>query len=91
MAYKDLSKFKYIISKSDEAEFNMVNTPLFWFNWGFSLSEPYVDKMVLVSEDLIERSIVKLFEVDKSVIEGAGAVGLAAVMSGKLPELLGKK
>jgi threonine dehydratase len=47
--------------------------------------------MVLVSADLIEKSIVKLFEVDKSVIEGAGAVGLAAIMSGQLPELLGKK
>ncbi len=28
---------------------------------------------------------------DKSIVEGAGAVGLAALLSGQLPELQGKK
>jgi threonine dehydratase len=64
---------------------------LFSLKLYYRLAEPNIDKLVLVSEDLIEKSIVTLFEVDKSVIEGAGAVGLSAIMSGKLPELLGKK
>jgi threonine dehydratase len=39
-----------------------------------------VDDMLLVSEDDIEQAILLLLEVEKTVVEGAGAVGLAALM-----------
>ncbi len=39
-----------------------------------------VDDVVLVSEDDIEQAILMLLEVEKTVVEGAGAVGLAALM-----------
>ena len=36
-------------------------------------------------------AILRLIELEKAVVEGAGATGLAAVMAGLLPELRGKK
>jgi threonine dehydratase len=39
-----------------------------------------VDDMLLVGEDDIEQSILLLLEIEKTVVEGAGAVGLAALM-----------
>ncbi|HQR19384.1 MAG TPA: threonine ammonia-lyase [Burkholderiaceae bacterium] len=39
-----------------------------------------VDDIVLVSEGDIEQAIVMLLEIEKTVVEGAGATGLAAVM-----------
>jgi threonine dehydratase len=40
----------------------------------------YVDDIVLVDEGSIERAIVMLLEIEKTVVEGAGAVGLAALL-----------
>ena len=39
-----------------------------------------VDDVVLVSEDDIEQAILMLLEIEKTVVEGAGAVGLAALL-----------
>ncbi|HID97189.1 MAG TPA: threonine ammonia-lyase [Thermodesulfobacteriaceae bacterium] len=39
----------------------------------------YVDKIFTVDEDQIEEAVLLLLEVEKTVAEGAGAVGLAAV------------
>ena len=47
--------------------------------------------MVSVSEAWIAIAILRLIENEKAVVEGAGAVGLAAVLAGLLPELQGKK
>jgi threonine dehydratase len=47
------------------------------------LIEALVDDVVLVSEDDIEQSILMLLEIEKTVVEGAGAVGLAAVLKDK--------
>jgi threonine dehydratase len=44
-----------------------------------------VDDMLLVSESDIEQAIVMLLEIEKTLVEGAGAAGLAAVL--KYPEL----
>jgi threonine dehydratase len=44
-----------------------------------------VDDMLLVSEGDIEQAIVMLLEIEKTLVEGAGAAGLAAVL--KYPEL----
>ena len=46
---------------------------------------------VTVSEAWISIAILRLVELEKAVVEGAGATGLAAVMAGLLPELKGKK
>jgi threonine dehydratase len=40
-----------------------------------------VDDILLVEEDAIEEAILSLLEVEKLVVEGAGAAGLAAVMT----------
>jgi len=39
-----------------------------------------VDDVLLVSEDDIEQAILMLLEIEKTVVEGAGAAGLAALM-----------
>jgi threonine dehydratase len=39
-----------------------------------------VNDLLLVSEDDIEQAILMLLEIEKTVVEGAGAVGLAALM-----------
>jgi threonine dehydratase len=44
-----------------------------------------VDDMLLVDEGDIEQAIVMLLEIEKTLVEGAGAVGLAAVL--KYPEM----
>jgi threonine dehydratase len=46
---------------------------------------------VKVSEEFIAISILRLLELEKAVVEGAGATGLAAVLQGLLPELKGKR
>lgn len=40
-----------------------------------------VDDMLLVSEAQIERAILLLLDIEKTVVEGAGAAGLAAVLA----------
>ena len=42
-----------------------------------------VDDIVLVSEDQIEHAVSMLINIEKTVVEGAGAVGLAAVLANK--------
>jgi threonine dehydratase len=44
----------------------------------------YVDEIVTVSEDEIASAILKLLEIEKTVVEGGGAVGLAAVLFRKI-------
>ena len=43
------------------------------------------------SEEQIALAILRLVELEKAVVEGAGATGLAAVLAGLLPELKGQK
>ncbi|MDC3023949.1 threonine ammonia-lyase [Alphaproteobacteria bacterium] len=45
----------------------------------------YVDKCVLVKEKKIEEAISYFLMKDKTLVEGAGAVGLAAILEGKIP------
>ena len=44
----------------------------------------YVDEMVTVEEEEIARAVLLLLERVKAVVEPAGAVGLAAILSGKV-------
>ena len=52
---------------------------------------PLIDKMVQVSEEWIAISILRCIEMEKAVLEGGGASGVAAVLAGLCPELQGKK
>jgi threonine dehydratase len=46
---------------------------------------------VVVKEEWIAIAILRLVELEKCVVEGAGAAGLAAILAGHLSELKGKK
>jgi threonine dehydratase len=56
----------------------------------YELCSQYVDEIVTVSDDEISAAILALMEKHKLVTEGAGAVGVAAAMFGKI-DLTGKK
>lgn len=66
---------------------------------GIAVSEPgqlnrliiseYVDDIVVVHEGMIEEAVALLLNIEKTVCEGAGAVGMAAIMS--YPELFKDK
>ncbi|XP_045159723.2 L-threonine ammonia-lyase-like [Mercenaria mercenaria] len=57
----------------------------------FATAKGLIDKMLIVQEENIALSILRLLELEKAVVEGAGATGLAAVVEGLVPELQGKK
>jgi threonine dehydratase len=56
----------------------------------FALARQFVDRVLTVSEELIALSILRLIELEKSVVEGAAAAALAALLSGQLAHLKGK-
>jgi threonine dehydratase len=56
----------------------------------FEIAQKVVDQMVLVDEARIALSVLRLLELEKAVVEGAGAVPLAAAMDESLG-LKGKK
>ena len=51
----------------------------------------YVDEIVTVTEGEISSAILKLLEIEKTVAEGGGAAGLAAVLFKKIANLEGKR
>jgi threonine dehydratase len=57
----------------------------------FDIARSRVDRVVTVSEEELALAVLRLVELEKSVVEGAGAASLAAVLSGKFPELAGKR
>lgn len=57
----------------------------------FDLVNKYVDGIYTVSDDEIALAILTLMEQEKLIAEGAGAVPVAAVMNGKIPDIEGKK
>nr|CAD7197270.1 unnamed protein product [Timema douglasi] len=57
----------------------------------FSNATNKIDRMVIVKEDSIALAILALVEKEKSVVEGAGAVSMAAILSGQLDLLKGKR
>ncbi len=56
-------------------------------NW--EIIRQYVDEVVLVDEEEIAESILILLERAKLMVEGAGAVGLAALLGGKAANVKG--
>ncbi|MCY1081331.1 threonine ammonia-lyase [Archangium lansingense] len=57
----------------------------------YEMIRRYVDDIVTVDEEEIANAILLLLEREKSVVEGAGAVGLAALINGKIPSARGRK
>ena len=56
----------------------------------FALAHKYVDRTVVVKERDIALAVLRLIELEKSVVEGAGATPLAACLAGLVPELAGR-
>lgn len=56
----------------------------------FALVREYVDGVVTVTDDEVSSAILTLIEQQKLIAEGAGAVSVAAVMFGKIPDIAGK-
>ena len=56
----------------------------------YDICNEYVDGIVTVSDDEIALAILTLLEQQKLIAEGAGAVPVAAVMNGKIPDVDGK-
>ncbi len=52
--------------------------------WTFALCREFVDETLLVSEEEIYRGIRALFRQERLIAEGAGAVGITALIAGKL-------
>lgn len=59
-------------------------------NLTYDLCQKYVDGIVTVTDDEIALAILTLLEQQKLIAEGAGAVPVAAVMNGKIPDIEGK-
>ncbi len=57
----------------------------------FELAKDRVDRLLCVSEDLIALAILRMLELEKDVVEGAAAATLAALLSGELPDVHGRK
>jgi threonine dehydratase len=57
----------------------------------FAIAREHVDQVVTVSEEQIAIAILRLIELEKTVVEGAAATPLAAALSGKLSDLAGKR
>ena len=57
----------------------------------FEIARKYVDGTVVVQERDIALAVLRLIELEKAVVEGAGAAPLAACLARLVPELAGKK
>lgn len=57
----------------------------------FAVARRCVDRVVEVRERDIARAVLRLLELERAVVEGAGAAGIAALLAGALPGLKGKK
>lgn len=57
----------------------------------FALAAPLIDEMLTVSEHDLALAILRLAEMEKAVVEGAGAAGVAAALAGGLDAFKGKR
>src|SRR4029077_7378422 len=57
----------------------------------FAIAREHVDQTITVTEEQVAIAILRLVELEKTVVEGAAATPLAAALSGKLPELAKKR
>ncbi|CAJ0585997.1 unnamed protein product, partial [Mesorhabditis spiculigera] len=64
--------------------------PLIGFN-AFATALGKIDESIVVDEKTIGLAILRLVEMEKIVVEGAGACGVGALLSGRLDKYKGKK
>ena len=57
----------------------------------FAIAAPLVDRVVTVNEQAISLAVLRLLELEKTVVEGAGAAALAAVMGDVGKEFAGRR
>lgn len=57
----------------------------------FAIAAPLVDRVVTVDEQAISLAVLRLLELEKTVVEGAGAAALAAVMGDAGKEFAGRR
>jgi threonine dehydratase len=57
----------------------------------FSLAAPLVDRVVTVDEQALALAVLRLSELEKTVVEGAAAAALAATFGDELADLRGKR
>jgi threonine dehydratase len=57
----------------------------------FAVAREHVDQAITVTEEQIAIAILRLLELEKTVVEGAAATPLAAALFGTLPDLAGKR
>ncbi len=57
----------------------------------FALAAPLVDGVVTVEESEVALAVLRLLEREKTVVEGAAATALAAVMCGRCADLAGRR
>jgi threonine dehydratase len=57
----------------------------------FAISAPLVDSVVTVDEDALSLAVLRLLELEKTVVEGAAASALAAVLGDRCADLAGKR
>ena len=57
----------------------------------FEIARERVDRVVLVEEEFVSLAVLRMLELEKTVVEGAAAAPLAACLAGRLPELRGRK
>jgi threonine dehydratase len=56
-----------------------------------AIAQPLAPRMVQVGEEHLALAMLRLAEMEKCVIEGAGAIGLAAMLGGGLEDLHGRR
>jgi len=57
----------------------------------FALAAPLVDRVVTVDEAEVSLAVLRLLELEKTVVEGAAATALAAVLGDRCPEVVGRR
>jgi threonine dehydratase len=57
----------------------------------FALAAALVDQVVTAGEAELALAVLRLLELEKTVVEGAGAAALVPLLSGSCPELVGRK
>jgi len=56
-----------------------------------AIVQPLVHRLVQVEEESLALAMLRLAELEKCIIEGAGAAGLAALLGGHLPDMAGRR
>lgn len=69
------------VAKKTIADGIAVNEP---GNLTYDITQQYIDEIITVSEDEIKKAIFKLVEKEKLIVEGGGAVAMAAILSDKI-------